>query len=122
MARAMVTQYGMSDTFGLVSLESVENRYLDGRPVLNCGEQTASQIDSEVMKIMKDSYDKAEAMLSENREVMDELAAFLTEKETITGKEFMEIFHRAKGITQEENEIVASEATASEATGNSEIS
>lgn len=103
MARAMVTQYGMSDTFGMVSLESIESRYLNGNPVLNCGEQTAAQIDAEVMKIMKDSYDKAEAMLSENREVMDELAAFLTEKETITGKEFMEIFHRAKGMTQEEN-------------------
>lgn len=98
MARAMVTQYGMSDTFGLVSLESIENRYLDGRPVLNCGEQTAARIDAEVMKIMKEAYDKAETLLSENREIMDELAAFLTEKETITGKEFMEIFHRAKGI------------------------
>lgn len=102
MARAMVTQYGMSDTFGLVSLESVENRYLDGRPVLNCGEQTAARIDTEVMEILKDCYEKAEAMLSENREVMDELASFLTEKETITGKEFMEIFRRIKGIEEPE--------------------
>lgn len=108
MARAMVTQYGMSDTFGLVSLESVENRYLDGRPVLNCGERTAAQIDTEVMRILSESYDKAEALLSEHRGIMDELAAFLSEKETITGKQFMEIFHKAK---DKEKDIVDSEAT-----------
>jgi cell division protease FtsH len=110
MARAMVTQYGMSEAFGMVSLESVENRYLDGRPVLNCGEQTAAQIDKEVMQILKQCYDKAESLLSENREAMDELATFLTEKETITGKEFMEIFHRVKGGKEPEAvEVAAAE-------------
>ena len=116
MARAMVTQYGMSNAFGLMSLESVENRYLDGRPVLTCGEQTAAQIDGEVMNILKDCYAKAEAMLSENREIMDELAAFLTEKETITGKEFMEIFRKSKGEAVETEEAAevpeAEQATA----------
>lgn len=102
MARSMVTQYGMSDELGMVCLESVENRYLDGRAVMNCGEQTSAQIDKEVMRIMKDSYQKAEQMLSGNREVMDKIAEFLYEKETITGKEFMKIFREVKGIPEPE--------------------
>lgn len=101
MARAMVTQYGMSEKFGLMGLESVENRYLDGRPVLNCGDATAAEIDNEVMKILKECYEKAEALLADNKEVLDEIAAFLFEKETITGKEFMEIFRKVKGIPEE---------------------
>lgn len=98
IARAMVTQYGMSDQFGLMSLESIENKYLDGRTVLNCGDSTAALIDEEVKKILKDSYNEAKAMLLENRELLDEIAAFLFEEETITGKEFMKIFRRAKGL------------------------
>lgn len=101
LARAMVTQYGMSDTFGLMGLESIENRYLDGRPVLNCGDATAAEIDHEVMNILKECYDKAEALLAGNREVLDKIAAYLVEKETITGKEFMKIFREVKGLPEE---------------------
>ncbi len=109
MARAMVTQYGMSDEFGMVGLESVENRYLDGRTVLNCGEQTAAQVDKEVMRILKDCYQKAEELLSGNRDLMDKIAEFLYEKETITGKEFMKIFREVKGLPEpEENAIETS--------------
>ena len=91
IARAMITQYGMSDRFGLMGLESIQNRYLDGRPVLNCGEATASQIDEEVMRMLKSSYEEAKRLLSENRDALDRIAAFLIEKETITGEEFMRI-------------------------------
>ena len=105
LARAMVTQYGMSERFGLMGLESIQNRYLDGRAVLNCGEATASEIDQEVMKMLKHSYDEAKRLLTDNRKALDEIAAFLIEKETITGKEFMEIFHKVQGndITPKEN-------------------
>ncbi len=98
VARAMITQYGMSEKFGLIGLESVQNRYLDGRPVMNCGEATAAEIDTEVMRMLKEAYAEAKRLLSENRQSLDEIAAFLIEKETITGKEFMEIFHRVQGI------------------------
>ena len=97
LARAMVTQYGMSERFGLMGLESVQHKYLDGRAVMNCGEATASEIDQEVMKMLKASYEEAKRLLSENRKALDEIAAFLIEKETITGKEFMEIFHKING-------------------------
>ena len=100
IARAMITQYGMSDRFGLMGLESIQNRYLDGRPVLNCGEVTASQIDEEVMRMLKSSYEEAKRLLSENRDALDRIAAFLIEKETITGKEFMKIFREVKGIPE----------------------
>ena len=96
LARAMVTQYGMSEKFGLMGLESVQHKYLDGRAVLNCGEATASEIDQEVMKMLKSSYDEAKRLLSENRKALDEIAAFLIDKETITGKEFMDIFHKVQ--------------------------
>ncbi len=102
IARAMVTQYGMSEKFGLIGLESVQNRYLDGRPVSNCGQETASEIDKEVMKLLKDSYDAAKELLGSHREALDKIAAFLIEKETITGKEFMEIFHEVEGINPED--------------------
>jgi cell division protease FtsH len=102
LARAMVTQYGMSDKFGLMGLESVENRYLDGRPVLNCGDATAAEIDHEVMSILKECYDKAEELLAGNRDVLDKIAEYLVEKETITGKEFMKIFREVKGLPEEE--------------------
>ncbi len=98
IARSMVTQYGMSKRFGLVGLETVESKYLDGRTVLNCSEVTAAQVDEEVMQILKDSYEQAKKLLSENREILDKIAAYLIEKETITGKEFMEIFRKEKGI------------------------
>lgn len=101
MARSMVTQYGMSERFGLMGLESVENRYLDGRPVSNCSSRTEAQIDEEVMKILKDCYEEAKRLLSENREVLDEITQYLYEKETITGKQFMEIYRRVKGISEE---------------------
>ena len=105
IARAMVTQYGMSDRFGLMGLESIQNRYLDGHAVLNCGEATASEIDQEVMQMLKNAYEEAKRLLSENRKALDEIAAFLIEKETITGKEFMDIFHKVQGnaATSKEN-------------------
>ena len=102
IARAMITQYGMSERFGLMGLESVQSRYLDGRPVLNCGEATAGAIDEEVMKMLKGAYEEAKRLLSENREALDKIAAFLIEKETITGKEFMKIFREVKGIPEPE--------------------
>ena len=104
IARAMITQYGMSDRFGLMGLESIQNRYLDGRPVLNCGEATASQIDEEVMRMLKSSYEEAKRLLSENRDALDRIAAFLIEKETITGKEFMKIYRKVQGIEEPEGD------------------
>ena len=101
VARAMITQDGMSEKFGLIGLESVQNRYLDGRPVMNCGQETASEIDHEVMKMLKEAYEEAKKLLSEHRESLDKIAAFLIEKETITGKEFMKIFHEVEGIAEE---------------------
>lgn len=101
LARAMVTQYGMSERFGLMGLESVQNRYLDGRAVLNCGEATASEIDKEVMQMLKAAYEEAKRLLSENRDALDKIADFLIEKETITGKEFMDIFHKVQGGSKE---------------------
>ena len=102
LARAMVTQYGMSEKFGLMALESQENQYLTGRTVLNCGDATAADIDQEVMKILKNAYDEAIRLLSDDREAMDKIAAFLIEKETITGKEFMKIFREVKGLPEPE--------------------
>ena len=104
VARAMITQYGMSERFGLMGLSETQNQYLDGRAVLNCGDATATEIDHEVMKLLKKSYDEAKRLLSENREVMDKIADFLIKKETITGKEFMKIFHEAKGLKEPEAE------------------
>lgn len=116
LARAMVTQYGMSERFGLMGLESVENRYLDGRAVQNCGDETAGDIDKEVMRILKDCYTKAEALLAGNREVMDKIADFLITKETITGAEFMKIYREVKGLPEEdttEGKEIESEAVES---------
>ena len=105
IARAMITQYGMSERFGLMGLESIQNKYLDGRAVLNCGDATAGEIDEEVMKMLKGAYAEAKRLLGENREALDQISAFLIEKETITGKEFMKIFREVKGIPEpEENE------------------
>ncbi len=103
IARNMVTRYGMSKKFGLVGLATVESQYLEGRTELNCSDETAAQIDAEVVEILRESYEKALALLRENRDVMDKLAEFLIEKETITGKEFMEIYRREKGIPEPED-------------------
>ena len=102
IARAMVTQYGMSKKFGLMGLETVESKYLGGAASMNCGDVTASAVDEEVMQILKESYERAKELLSENREALDKIAAFLIEKETITGKEFMKIFREVKGIPEPE--------------------
>ena len=115
VARAMITQYGMSDRFGLMGLSETQNQYLDGRAVLNCGDATATEIDHEVMKLLKKSYDEAKRLLSENRDVMDKIAEFLIQKETITGKEFMKIFHEAKGIEEPKAQEKPVELEASEA-------
>lgn len=104
LARAMVTQYGMTEKFGMIGLESVEGKYLDGRTVLNCGDATEAQIDEEVMRILKECYNKAEELLSGDRDALDSLAAFLIEHETITGKEFMKIFRKVKGIEEPEGD------------------
>ena len=100
VARSMVTQYGMSKKFGLIGLEVQANQYLDNRPVMNCSEATAAEVDAEVMKVLKESYDEAKRLLTEHRKALDKIAAFLIEKETITGKEFMQIFHEVEGITE----------------------
>lgn len=104
LARAMITQYGMSEKFGLIGLTTVEDQYLGGRATLNCGEATVAEIDQEVMKILKEAYDKALALLVDNRDCLDKIAAFLIERETITGKEFMKIFREVKGIQDPEAE------------------
>ena len=104
IARSMVTQYGMSKKFGLIGLESVESRYLDGHTVMNCSDETATFIDEEVMKILKDSYKQAKKLLKENRDLLDKLAEYLIEKETITGKEFMKIYRKEKGIPELEED------------------
>ena len=112
IARAMITQYGMSEKFGLMGLASAQNQYLDGRTVLDCGDDTATEIDHEVMKLLHLSYEKAKTALEENREALDKIAAFLIERETITGKEFMKIFHEVKGIPEEEvNELPEAEVS-----------
>lgn len=100
IARAMVTQYGMSERFGLMGLASKEDQYLSGRVVMNCAEATSSQIDDEVMRMLKKAYEEAKSLLVDNRDVMDKIAEFLIERETITGKEFMKIFREAKGIPE----------------------
>ena len=115
IARAMITQYGMSEKFGLIGLESIQNRYLDGRAVKNCGEATSAEIDREVMEMLKNAYSEARRLLSEHRQSLDKIAAFLIEKETITGKEFMEIFHEAEGIDPETEKKQGERVTVKEA-------
>ena len=110
LARAMVTQYGMSEKFGLMGLEVQENEYLNGRTVMNCGDATAAEVDTEVMKILKKSYEEAKRLLSENREVMDKIADFLIQKETITGKEFMKIFREVKGLPDPDDDTKQDDA------------
>lgn len=102
LARAMVTQYGMSEKFGLMGLESKENQYLSGRTVMNCSDTTEADVDKEVMEILKRAYEEAKRLLRDNREAMDKISQFLIEKETITGKEFMRIFREVTGEPEEE--------------------
>ena len=107
MARSMITMFGMSDKFGLMQLESIQNRYLDGNRVLNCSDQTAAQVDEEVKKLLAECYDRAKQIIREHLDSMDKIAQFLIEKETITGKEFMKIYREVENIpepTEEEME------------------
>ncbi len=114
IARSMITRYGMSEKFGLMGLETVESQYLEGRSSLNCADNTAAEIDTEVMNMLKACYEEALGMLRENRDVMDQIAAHLIEKETITGKEFMQIYREAKGLPEpdeKKEEIETGETT-----------
>lgn len=104
IARSMVTQYGMSERFGLMGLATVESKYLSGQATLNCADVTAAAVDEEVMRLLSVSYKKAKDLLLDNRDVLDQIADFLIEKETITGKEFMRIFRELKGIPEPEEE------------------
>ncbi len=104
LARAMVTQYGMSEEFGLMGLETIENEYLDGRAVRNCSDETETVIDNEIKRMLKACYEDAKKILGENREALDRIAAYLFEKETITGKEFMALFKEVKELPTEEAE------------------
>ena len=104
VARAMITQYGMSDKFGLMGLATQESQYLSGRAVLNCGDDTATEVDHEVMILLHNSYEEAKRLIGSHREALDKIAAYLIRRETITGKEFMKIFHAAeRGIEIPEN-------------------
>lgn len=100
IAKNMVTRFGMSDKFGLMGLATVENEYLGGGSRMNCSDVTAADVDTEVMNILRECYEEAKSLLSENRELMDKLAAHLIEKETITGKEFMAIYRKEKGLPE----------------------
>lgn len=114
IAKAMVTQYGMSSKFGLMGLSKQEDQYLSGRAVMNCGDDTATEVDKEVMEILKVSYDKAISILRANRDLLDKIAAFLIEKETITGKEFMQIYREIKGIEETTEKIIDAEVVQEE--------
>ena len=104
IARAMVTQYGMSEEFGLMGLETIENEYLDGRAVRNCSDETETIIDNEIKNMLKACYEEAKRILVENRASLDKIAAYLYEKETITGKEFMQLFREGRQLPLEEIE------------------
>ncbi|MBO7352954.1 MAG: ATP-dependent zinc metalloprotease FtsH [Lachnospiraceae bacterium] len=113
IARAMVTQYGMSKKFGAIGLESIESKYLDGRPVMNCGQETASDIDREVMDLLRSCYDKAKELLGANRDILDKIAEYLAENETITGKQFMELYDKVLAERGGDDNAVTSEGAAS---------
>jgi cell division protease FtsH len=115
IARAMVTMYGMSDKFGMMCLATVQNQYLEGGAGLICGENTASQIDDEVLSIINSSYAEAMKLLDENREILDSISEYLYEKETITGKEFMKMFRDMKGLPDPDEENKEQEATQNDA-------
>ncbi len=109
MARKMITMFGMSERFGLASLESIQNRYLDGRAVSNCSEETKTEIDREVIRTLKERYEAAKKLLADNRDALDEIAEFLIDKETISGEEFMEIFNRVRESRNRSDEAEAHE-------------
>lgn len=116
IARAMVTRFGMSDKFGMMGLATVESQYLEGRASLNCGESTAAEIDEEVLRIITDAYNTAKKLLEDNMECLDQISEYLFEHETITGKEFMDIFRRIKGIKDPaEEKTQTPESTGSDA-------
>ena len=115
IVRAMITQYGMSDKFGMMGLESKESLYLDNGTRLNCSDEMAAEVDREIMRILKESYEEAKRLLSENREAMDRIAEYLIQKETITGKEFMDIFREVKeGVKKETPEVEETETEKTE--------
>lgn len=107
VARAMVTQYGMSKRFGMMGLETTASQYLDNRPVMTCSDATAAEVDQEVMQILSDSYEEAKRLLTAHRRTLDKIAEFLIEKETITGKEFMDILHQCEGEGNNKDKIGA---------------
>ena len=115
LGRAMITQYGMSEKFGLIGLESIQNRYLDGRAVMNCADVTAAEVDHEVMELLKRCYERAKELLSGNQDVMERIASFLIEKETISGKEFMELFYELRPEAKAEAERRKAEKEAKDA-------
>ena len=119
IVRAMITQYGMSDKFGMMALETQESQYLNNGTRLNCSEQMAAEVDQEIMKVLRQSYEQAKQLLLENREALDKIADYLIEKETITGKEFMKIFREVKGLPDPDAPVVeeVAEATAEETVG-----
>ena len=121
IARAMVTMYGMSDKFGMMCLATVQNQYLEGGAGLICGENTASQIDDEVLSIINSSYAEAMKLLDENREILDSISDYLYEKETITGKEFMKMFREMKGLPDPDEEKNGEEDKEQEATQNDDV-
>jgi len=118
IARAMVTQYGMSDEFGLMGLESIESRYLDGRPVLHCADRTAAQIDDVVKEMLREAYAQAKELLSQKLDALHKIAAYLIQKETITGKEFMDIYRQV--LKEREGEAAREEAAESASESNVE--
>lgn len=122
IARAMVTMYGMSDKFGMMCLATVQNQYLEGGAGLICGENTASQIDDEVLSIINSSYAEAMKLLDENREILDSISDYLYQKETITGKEFMKMFHDMKGLPDPDEEKDGEESKEQENAQNDETS
>jgi len=126
LGRAMITQYGMSEKFGLIGLESIQNRYLDGRAVMHCADVTAAEVDHEVMELLKSRYERAKELLSGNKDVMERIATFLIEKETISGKEFMELYYELRPEAKAEAERIkaekeAAKAAAEEATATEEV-
>ena len=120
IARAMVTQYGMSKRFGLMGLSSIESQYLEGRSVLNCADETAADVDKEVMEMLKDSYEQAKQLLCDHREALDKIAAYLIEKETITGKEFMRILREIEPQEEKTAEAENAEEKTAETAVNAE--
>ncbi len=120
LARAMVTRFGMSERFGLIKLESVEDRYLSGRMVMECADETAAGVDEEVMRILSEAYEEAKRLLDENRDLLDRLAAYLLEKESITGKQFMEIF-RTKYPEEEKSGDESEDDSSESGSGTDEV-